>query len=175
MPEIVKFEMPRVETVVQGVGAVREIGAELDRRDLKRVFLVTGHSVGSSEAFAALASDLGDRVVGIFDQVKAHNPVELIVELITAAKSAQAEAFVAVGGGSPVDAAKLAAIGLCEGSESVEDLARNYLVFEYPNTIHQKPADRDTHAGLCRADDAVGSGMGRLRRLGRPRPATPRT
>lgn len=139
MPEIVKFEMPRVETVVQGVGAVREIGAELDRRDLKRVFLVTGHSVGSSEAFAALASDLGDRVVGIFDQVKAHNPVELIVELITAAKSAQAEAFVAVGGGSPVDAAKLAAIGLCEGSESVEDLARNYLVFEYPNTIHQKP------------------------------------
>ncbi|QSE86793.1 MAG: maleylacetate reductase [Hyphomicrobiales bacterium] len=139
MPEIVKFEMPRVETVVQGVGAVREIGTELDRRDLKRVFLVTGHSVGSSEAFAALAADLGDRVVGTYNQVKAHNPVDLIVDLITAAKSAQAEAFVAVGGGSPVDAAKLAAIGLCEGSESVEDLARNYLVFEYPNTIRQKP------------------------------------
>ncbi|WAM19239.1 iron-containing alcohol dehydrogenase [Rhodococcus sp. JS3073] len=124
---------------MQGVGAVREIGAELDRRDLKRVFLVTGHSVGSSEAFAALAADLGDRVVGTYNQVKAHNPVELIVDLITAAKSAQAEAFVAVGGGSPVDAAKLAAIGLCEGSESVEDLARNYLVFEYPNTIRQRP------------------------------------
>ena len=139
MPEIVKFEMPRVETVVQGVGAVSEIGTELDRRDLKRVFLVTGHSVGSSEAFAALAADLGDRVVGTYNQVKAHNPVDLIVDLITAAKSAQAEAFVAVGGGSPVDAAKLAAIGLCEGSESVEDLARNYLVFEYPNTIRQKP------------------------------------
>ncbi|WP_241031917.1 iron-containing alcohol dehydrogenase [Rhodococcus koreensis] len=124
---------------MQGVGAVREIGTELDRRDLKRVFLVTGHSVGSSEAFAALAADLGDRVVGTYNQVKAHNPVDLIVDLITAAKSAQAEAFVAVGGGSPVDAAKLAAIGLCEGSESVEDLARNYLVFEYPNTIRQKP------------------------------------
>ena len=82
MSEIVKFEMPRVETVVQGVGAVREISAELDRRDLKRAFLVTGNSVGSGQAFAALVEDLGDRVVGVFKGVKAHNPVELIVDFI---------------------------------------------------------------------------------------------
>lgn len=139
MSEIVKFEMPRVETVVQGVGAVREIGGELDRRGLKRVYLVTGKSVGAGEAFAALEADLGERVVGTFDRVQAHNPVQLIVELIRAAKAAGAEAFVAVGGGSPIDAAKLAAIGIPEGSESVEDLARNYLEFEYPSTIHRKP------------------------------------
>ncbi|PXY33416.1 alcohol dehydrogenase [Prauserella coralliicola] len=139
MPEIVKFEMPRVETVVQGAGAVREISAELERRDLRRVFLVTGTSVGSGSAFARLASDLGDRVVGTFDRVKAHNPVALIVELIKEARTANADAFVAVGGGSPCDAAKLAAIGICEGSDSVEDVARNYLEFEYPNTIRQRP------------------------------------
>ncbi|UMP00052.1 iron-containing alcohol dehydrogenase [Amycolatopsis sp. EV170708-02-1] len=118
---------------------MREIGAELDRRGLRRVFLVTGNSVGSGAAFKEVAADLGDRVVGIFDRVKAHNPVELIVELIREARSAKAEAFVAVGGGSPCDAAKLAAIGLCEGSDSVADLARNYLEFEYPSTIRQRP------------------------------------
>ncbi|WP_238586453.1 iron-containing alcohol dehydrogenase [Rhodococcus rhodochrous] len=139
MPEIVKFEMPRVETVVQGAGAVREIGTELDRRGLRRVFLITGRSVGSGDAFAQLTADLGDRVVGTFKQIQAHNPVEGIVELIKAAREADADVFVAVGGGSPVDAAKLAAIGLAEGSASVEDLARNYLVFEYPNTIRQRP------------------------------------
>ncbi|MDF2898206.1 MAG: putative alcohol dehydrogenase [Rhodococcus erythropolis] len=139
MPEIVKFEMPRVETVVQGVGAVREIGNELDRRGLRRVFLVTGRSVSSGDAFAKLAADLGDRVVGTFNRIQAHNPVEGIVDLIHEARGADADAFVAVGGGSPVDAAKLAAIGLAEGSESVEDLSRNYLIFEYPTTIKQRP------------------------------------
>ena len=143
MSEIVKFEMPRVETVVQGVGAVREISAELDRRDLKRAFLVTGNSVGSGQAFAALVEDLGDRVVGVFKGVKAHNPVELIVDLIREAKEYDVDVFVAVGGGSPVDAAKLAAIGIAEGSESVEDLARNYLEFEYPSTIRQRPLTGD--------------------------------
>ncbi|MER6876320.1 iron-containing alcohol dehydrogenase, partial [Amycolatopsis sp. NPDC000673] len=108
MPEVLTFEMPRVETVVQGTGAVREIGAELDRRGLRRVFLVTGRSVGGSEAFAKLAADLGDRVAGTFSRIKAHNPVELIVELIGQARAAEADAFVAVGGGSPCDAAKLA-------------------------------------------------------------------
>lgn len=139
MPEIVKFEMARVETVVQGVGAVREIGPELDRRELNRVFLVTGNSVGSSEVFANLVSDLEGRVVGTFSRVKAHNPVELIVELIKEARSARPDAFIAVGGGSPADAAKLAAIGIGENSESVEDVARNYLEFEYPSTIRQPP------------------------------------
>ncbi|MFB9932014.1 iron-containing alcohol dehydrogenase [Amycolatopsis halotolerans] len=139
MPEVLTFEMPRVETVVQGAGAVREVGAELDRRGLRRVFLVTGRSVGGSEAFAKLAADLGDRVAGTFSRIKAHNPVELIVELIGQARAAEADAFVAVGGGSPCDAAKLAAIGLSEGSGSVEDLARNYLEFEYPSTIRRRP------------------------------------
>ncbi|WNE93942.1 iron-containing alcohol dehydrogenase [Streptomyces luomodiensis] len=139
MPEIVKFEMPRVETVVQGIGAVREIAAELDRRGLRRVFLVTGHSVGSGAAFAELASNLGGRVVGTFKGVRAHNPVELIVELIKEVRSAHVDALVAIGGGSPIDAAKLTAIGICEGSDSVEDVSRNYLEFEYPSTVRQRP------------------------------------
>ncbi|MBB3664433.1 alcohol dehydrogenase [Prauserella sediminis] len=139
MSEIVRFEMPRVETVVQGAGASGAIGAELDRRGLNRVFLVTGNTVGSSEPFAKLTEELGVRVVGTFSRVEAHNPVGLVVELLEAARSAEIDAFVAVGGGSPCDAAKLAAVGLCEGSITAQDLARNYLDFEYPATVRQRP------------------------------------
>lgn len=136
---LVKFEMPRIETVVQGPGAIREIAPELDRRKLSRVLLVTGRSVGGSDGFAALQAALGHRVCGVFRDVKAHNPVGGIVDLMAAAREAGAEALVAVGGGSPVDAAKLAAVGLSENSHTVADLARNYLVFEYPSTIRQRP------------------------------------
>ncbi|MBB4137994.1 iron-containing alcohol dehydrogenase [Gordonia humi] len=139
MAEIETFEMPRVETVVQGTGAIAQIGTELKRRDLQRVFLVTGRSVGSSAPFAELVDDLGDVVVGTFARVEAHNPVHTIVELIDEARTAGADCFVAVGGGSPIDAAKLAAVGLCEDSKSIDDLSRNYLVFEYPNTIRRRP------------------------------------
>lgn len=139
MSEIVRFEMPRVETVVQGAGSVGEIGAELDRRGLRRVFLVTGKSVGSGEPFAKLAAELGNRVAGTFARVEAHNPIGLVVELLGQARSADVDAFVAVGGGSPCDAAKLAAVGLSEGSVTADDVARNYLEFEYPSTIRQRP------------------------------------
>jgi alcohol dehydrogenase len=38
-----------------------------------------------------------------------------------------------------VDAAKVAAISLTEGNSTVEEIAQNYLQFEYPSTIRVKP------------------------------------
>lgn len=139
MADMVRFEMARVETVVQGVGAVREIPVELDRRGLRNVLVVTSPSVGTSAHFAEVIEQLGARVAGVYTGVKPHNPVELIAELIETARGLDIDGFLSFGGGSSVDAAKIAAIGLSEGSKSVEDIARNYLKFEYPNTIRQTP------------------------------------
>jgi len=139
MSEVRTFEMPRVETVIQGVGAVHQIGAELDRRGLSRTVLVTGKSVGSSDYFYALARELGERVAGVYTEVQAHNPVETIVDLIEFSKKAGVDSFLGVGGGSPIDAAKVASVAISEGNRSVEDIARNYLRFEYPSTVKVRP------------------------------------
>jgi alcohol dehydrogenase len=131
--------MPRVETVIQGPGSVHQIAAELDRRGLTRAVIVTGKSVGSSDFFDDLVKELGDRVAGVYTEIQAHNPVETIVDLIEFSKKAGADSFVGVGGGSPIDAAKVAAISLTEGNATVEEISRNYLVFEYPSTVRVRP------------------------------------
>lgn len=139
MGEVRTFEMARVETVIQGPGSVHQIAAELDRRGLTRTVVVTGKSVGSSDWFADLVDELGDRVCGVYKEIQAHNPVETIVDLLEFSKQAGADSFVGVGGGSPVDAAKVAAISLTEGNSTVEEISRNYLQFEYPSTIRVQP------------------------------------
>lgn len=141
MSQILRFEMPRVETVVQGVGAVSQLREELERRGLARAVLVTGRSVGSSEHFSRLANTLGELTAGVYTAIRAHNPVEQIIDLIEFVRGADADALVAIGGGSAIDAAKLAAAGISEGCRSVADLTRNYVQFEYPDKVRVRPLD----------------------------------
>jgi len=139
MSELVRFDMPRVDRVVQGVGAVAAVGEEMQRCGLKRAMLVTGRSVSAGEPFRALVDSLGDAVGGVFNRVQAHNPVDRVVELIQEAKKVDADVFIGVGGGSPIDAAKLAALGVSEGVDTTEDLSRLYVEFEYPSTVRIRP------------------------------------
>ncbi|QEC50667.1 iron-containing alcohol dehydrogenase [Baekduia soli] len=139
MTELRVFEMPRTRRVIQGSGATASLAGELDERGLKRAMLVTGRSVSAGEGFAALVESLGDRVVDVYNKVEAHNPVQRVVELIEQARKADADVFVAVGGGSPVDAAKLAALGVSEGIDDTAGLAEYAVKFEYPDIIKIRP------------------------------------
>lgn len=133
------FEMPRVRRVVQGPGASAELGRELDAAGYGRALVVTGRTVGASSQFLALVDGLGDRVVDVFTRVEAHNPVERVLELIARTREIGADAIVAIGGGSPIDAAKLAALGAAEGVTTVEQLADFAIQFEYPSTVRVRP------------------------------------
>jgi alcohol dehydrogenase class IV len=141
MPDIRTFDMPTVDRVVQGPGAMKLVGDEMNKRNYERAFLVTGRSIGSGQPFRDLVDNLGDRVAGVFDTVQAHNPVDLVVEIVGQARAADANVIVGVGGGSPVDAAKLAAIGVTHDVQTTEDLAKFYLKFTYPSTIEVRPLD----------------------------------
>lgn len=139
MTDLITFEMPRTERVIQGSGAVRRLAGELDQRGLSRALVVTGQSVSSSPAFTALITDLGDRVVDVFTQVKAHNPIAVLMDLIERVRASEADVLIGIGGGSPIDAAKLAALGVAENVASAEELAEFAVQFEYPNTVRIKP------------------------------------
>ena len=142
MSELSVFEMPRVRRVVQGAGARGELAGELDAAGLGRVLLLSGKTVGASPEFAALREQLGPRLAGVFTGVEAHNPVERVVETIERARESGAEAIAAVGGGSPIDAAKLAALGVVEGVASTDELASFALQFEYPSTVRARELER---------------------------------
>lgn len=118
------FLMSPADRVLQGAGAVGGLPALLDEWGTSRAFLVTGRSVSGGDAYRALVERLGEAVAGSFAGIQAHNPSRRVLELIGAARSARADVIVAIGGGSPIDAAKLAALGVAESLGDAEALRR---------------------------------------------------
>lgn len=118
------FEMPRIERVIEGEGAVQQIPAELERRGLKRALLLTGKSIGATEHFGDLVNALGEKAAGVYTRVEAHNPVKRLAELVEVAQNVDADVVIGIGGGSAIDAAKLTALGIGEGIHEGHDFLR---------------------------------------------------
>ena len=139
MPGEITFEMSRVRTVIQGPGGRHRLADGIRELGGTRAMLVTGRSLGSDPLFDALVGELGPTCVGTFREIQAHNPVDVLVELISMSRDLGADVFVGVGGGSPIDAAKFAALGVLEGIDRSRALAEYAVQFEYPDKEWVKP------------------------------------
>jgi maleylacetate reductase len=93
--------------VVFGAGAARsELAAEVDRLGAKAVLLVA--STRDAERVRSLTAPLGDRVAAVFTDVREHVPVR--TARAARAAAAEADAVLAIGGGSTIGAAKAVAL-----------------------------------------------------------------
>lgn len=119
-----RFDIPRVERVLEGPGALVALADEVAERGARRVALLTGRTVAGLPELDALRRGLGERLVVERDDVRAHNPSGTIGEIAAAVRDADADLLVAVGGGSPIDAAKLVAFALAEDLTTTETLER---------------------------------------------------
>jgi maleylacetate reductase len=91
--------------VVFGVGAVEQLGEEVDRLGGRRVLAIAG-----KRAIDGLLERLGPRVAGSFTHVQQHVPVEAAARAVAAAAEADADCLVAMGGGSATGMAKAVAL-----------------------------------------------------------------
>ncbi len=104
------FHIP--STVLIGGGARREVAAQLNRFGVRRVLLVTDAGMmqlGPAREIAALIEDAG-LAVSVYDGVQPDPTDRNVLEGLEQFRADGCEALVAVGGGSPIDAAK--AIGV---------------------------------------------------------------
>jgi maleylacetate reductase len=95
--------------VVFGAGASRRLlAAEVDRLGASRLLLIATEQ----ERLLAeeLSAVLGDRVVGVFTDVRPHVPVEVADRARAAAREARADALLSIGGGSTTGTAKAVAL-----------------------------------------------------------------
>lgn len=96
-----------IERVVHGVPAEKAVPLEAERLGAAKVFLVSTRSLArKTDAVEKIATGLGTRFAGKFDDVPAHTPREAVVAGAAAARSAGADLIVAVGGGSAIDGTK---------------------------------------------------------------------
>lgn len=111
------------ERVVHGKPAAEAVREEIERIGAKRVLLTTTRSLTESRIVREVSSALGDRCVGRFSAIPAHSPREAVIAGAAAAREAEADHLLAVGGGSVTDATKIMLLALWRGVRDVDALS----------------------------------------------------
>jgi alcohol dehydrogenase class IV len=106
--------------IVFGAGAVERLGEEASKLDARRALVICGATVARGPMLAKVRVGLGDLVAGVFSEVTAHTPIEMVERGVERAIETEADVLVTVGGGSAIDTGKLVAMMLATKG----DLAR---------------------------------------------------
>ncbi len=103
------FEMA-TSSIRFGVGVTREIGMDLADMGVRRVMVVTDANVAKLPPVATVLESLAKEGIrfSLFDRVHVEPTDASVQEAIAFAQGGPFDAFVAVGGGSPMDTAKAA-------------------------------------------------------------------
>jgi alcohol dehydrogenase class IV len=105
-----------------GERALASLPKELHRLGASRAVLFFGASMrGHRDALARVEEALGTRLAGHFDGVKEHSPVAAVESAVQMLKDLEADAVIAVGGGSAIVTARAATVLLGEDGD-VRDL-----------------------------------------------------
>ena len=102
------YRPPKAEGIFFGQAFDRVIDQVLAEHPGQRSFVLVSKSIRTqTNDLQRLEEKLGSRLVGVFDGVTAHTPREAVFAAAQAAKSAQAEVLITLGGGSQTDAGKI--------------------------------------------------------------------
>ncbi len=118
---MLQFNLTRLEKVISGPGAVASLGAEIDRRGVSRVVIVTSRSLGRSALLARVRSALGPRCVGVSSDAAQHAPAASVRRIADLLRELRADAIVSFGGGSAIDSAKVAAASHMNGRDMTRE------------------------------------------------------
>jgi alcohol dehydrogenase class IV len=102
------FEFALGSRVIYKSGVSRELGQVVADLGAQRAFVVADKGVAAAGLLAPVLNGLERSVVvaGVYDNVPANSSLEAVNKAAAAAREAQADILIAVGGGSPIDTAK---------------------------------------------------------------------
>lgn len=116
------YSYPGTSRIVYGTDFAVALRRELDLVDARKVFvLASGTLERSTEVIRRIQEALGSRYAGICAKIGAHTPRIDVIAAANAARAAQADLLLGVGGGSITDAAKVVAI--CLGNDITDTAA----------------------------------------------------
>ncbi len=94
-----------------GPDSLGQLGKELDRVKAARAVVFCGGSLAREGALLDRVREaMGDRLAGVFSAVRAHSPIPSVEEAAVELKRLQADAAIAIGGGSAIVTARAASI-----------------------------------------------------------------
>src|SRR5580704_11789444 len=131
-----EFNLSRLERVIYGPGKIAALKDEMERRGLKRAVVVTTDVVAKLPILKDVTGALGACCALVFEGIIQHVPRGTVNALEKEIERVDADCLVSLGGGSPIDSAKVAIYGLLDRRELVH--------IAVPTTLS---AAEYTHAG----------------------------
>ena len=107
--------------VFHGPESLGQLGRELARMNCNRAVIFCGSWMADGPLLDRVRLALGDRCAGVYSDVLAHSPVASVEEAAEELKRLQADAVIAVGGGSVIVTARAATI-LAAENKPVQEL-----------------------------------------------------
>lgn len=114
-----EYRFTRLENVIFGPGKIAALEHQLQRRGLERALVITGATLGRSQALEKVTDALGGRLAGVFTGARQHVPSQTVSATADEARRVEADCLVSFGGGSPIDTAKAAALSLLPSRELI--------------------------------------------------------
>ncbi len=144
--KIMRFiPIPQPELLV-GPGSSGQLGQAVAGSGHAKILIVTGGSLPRRGLLKPLtdALDAGGAPYLVFDEITPDAPLPLVEKGIELFRSNGCDAIVAVGGGSPMDAAKAIAVGAANPRKSLRQLAGYFKGLRSPVKIYAVPTTAGT-------------------------------
>ena len=119
----IEFNYSELKNVVAGACAPAALARLVERLAAQRVLLVASTSLSlATDEFAELQSALGSNFAGLLNGIGPHTPRADVMRTLEAARDADADLLVSLGGGSIIDACKVVQLAIDQGVESQAQL-----------------------------------------------------
>ena len=119
----IEFNYSELKNVFAGACAPAALARLVERLAAQRVLLVASTSLSlATDEFAELQSALGSNFAGLLHGIGPHTPRADVMRTLEAARDADADLLVSLGGGSIIDACKVVQLGIDQGVESQAQL-----------------------------------------------------
>ena len=117
------FEFNTTRSIINEPGSIKRLGEICTRLGFERPLVVTDPGIVKAGLLEKLTAslDASGTSYALYTDIVADPPVETIMETLEAAKTHNADGIIGFGGGSSMDAAKIAALLLRSG-EKLEDI-----------------------------------------------------
>lgn len=153
-----------------GEDCLGALARELRRNGSRRAVAVSGRSVAASDAMVTLRAALGPLLAGECHRVQSNSPVSAVKEVASALKAHDADAVIAIGGGSAAVTARAASILLAEAGEAADLCTRRLASGEFVSprldapklpqfVVATTPSNGFVKAGSAMHDDVTGQRM----------------
>lgn len=138
MPQPITVEFRAMERVLSGQPVAEALPAEVARLGARRVLLLASATLNrGTDEIARVRAALGAACTGYYEGMPPHTPRDAVLAATEAAREAQAELLVSIGGGSLTDATKMVSLALAHDVRRVEDFEGLRFVTHADGTQHR--------------------------------------